>query len=123
MRWLRRSDQNLVLASKWANEACIKLVPDSEVLSSNEISVLAKNDLPGIRIKDYPRIPFDILLNNGFLHQEFELLKASELISQEIPWEEVRKKFNFGIIEYTISNYENFRVFEEMELIDTSRRE
>jgi NitT/TauT family transport system substrate-binding protein len=116
LRWLRKSDRSLDMASKWVNDASLKLSPQGVYLSPSRISLLAKEDLPGIRIKEYPRIPPVSLSDNGALKREFELLKDLGLISEEKAWGDVKGKFDLNAIESVISNPEKYRIFEEMDV-------
>ncbi len=118
LRWLRKGDRNLDMASKWANDTSLKLSPKGAHLPPDKISLLAKQDLPGIRIREHPRISPALLSDNGALKKEFELLKDLGLIAQEKTWEDVKGKFDLSVIETVILNPVKYRIFDEIKLVN-----
>ena len=118
LRWLRKSDRNLNIASKWVNDASLILSTQGVHFSPDKISLLAKQDMPGIRIKEHPRISPGLLSDNGALKKEFELLKDLGLIAQQKTWEVVKGKFDLSVIETVILNPVKYRIFDEIEVVN-----
>ena len=119
LRWLRESDENLKLASEWVLESSSDLAAMAlrELPVTVEmISDLTKKDLPGIATKEYPRIPADLLTEQGLLKKEFELLQTLGLVSEKTTWEKIKKCFDLKIIEEVISNPKKYRLFEKIKI-------
>lgn len=120
LRWLRESDENLKLASGWVIESASALaaraLKELPTVTVQMISDLAKKDLPGILMKEYPRIPADLLTEQGALKKEFELLQTLGLVSEKATWKETRRCFDLKIMEEVISNPKKYRLFEKIKI-------
>lgn len=114
LRWLKKNDRNLHVSSKMLIDASLTLTSQGIPLNMEQISALAKKDLPGIDIKHYPRIPAYLLSQHGMLKKEYEFLKNLGLISQDKTWEEIKIKFDLNVIETVISAPLEYRLFEEI---------
>lgn len=112
--WLRNRDENIERAGEWAKDSSLLISPGGISLSEHLIMDLTKKDLPGIRTREYPRIPLDLLSDFGALEMEFEFLREQGFVSKEKTWEDVRKNFDLSVIETVISNPEKYRIFEDM---------
>ncbi len=114
LRWLKKNDRNLHVSSKMLIDASLVLTSQGIPLTVEQISALAKKDLPRIYIKNYPRIPADLLSQHGMLKKEYEFLKNLGFISQDKTWEEIKIKFDLNAIETVISAPLKYRLFEEI---------
>lgn len=123
LRWLKMSDHNLTISSKLVNNSSLKLSEKNMLLPVEKISFLAKRDLPGISIKIFPRISPDLLSDHGVLKKEFELLKKLGFISPEKKWIDIKEKFDLKILETVISNPKKYRIYEEINIKNSSRSE
>ena len=65
-------------------------------------------------MKEYPRIPADLLATHGMLKKEFDLLQNLGLVSGTVKWEDVEKYFDLDIMETVISNSEKYKLFDEV---------
>lgn len=118
LKWIRTKDANLTLAGEWVIASAVELsskVSKELPITLEMIGNLAKKDLPGILMKEYPRIPADLLATHGMLKKEFDLLQNLGLVSRTVKWEDVGKYFDLDIMENVISNSEKYRLFDEVD--------
>ncbi len=116
MWWLRSDDENIELAREWVKDSRLKISPEGLSLSEHAMMDLTKEDLPGIRTKEYPRIPPVLLSDGGALELEFLFLKNIGFISEEKTWGEVRENFDLSVMETVISQPEKYRIFDDIEI-------
>ncbi len=117
LKWIRAKESNLTLAGEWVIASAVELsskVSKELPITLEMISSLAKKDLPGILMKEYPRIPADLLATHGMLKKEFDLLQNLGLVSGTVKWEDVEKYFDLDIMETVISNSEKYKLFDEV---------
>lgn len=116
IRWLKASDHNIATAIMWCNVANLDLHTNATVINSDVMLKLVKQDLPGILIKEYPRISQDILADDGFLEKEYLLLKSLNMVPEDSEWIDVFSSINLEILETVISAPEKYLLFEKPEL-------
>ena len=117
LKWIRAKESNLTLAGEWVIASAVELsskVSKELPITLEMISSLAKKDIPGILMKEYPRIPADLLATHGMLKKEFDLLQNLGLVSGTVKWEDVEKYFDLDIMETVISNSEKYKLFDEV---------
>ncbi len=112
VRWVRKKDENLLLASRWALDSGSNLSSRASELTAEEYARLAKNDLLGTA--SVPVIPETDLASNGPLHREFNFLKRIGAIDVAITWESVKSHFDRSIIANILSDplLHKLRIFE-----------
>lgn len=112
LKWIRKSNDNLKLASQWVVESAIDLAKKAGQdfpVDAEMVSELTKKDLPGLTI-EYPRIPDRILEESGLLEKEFGLLQSLGFVSKDLKWEKIKHSFNLELIEEVISEPEKYKL-------------
>ena len=102
MRWLGRSEGNLLAASQWALEAGQAMWKRTPGLSARHYASLAKNDLLGVSW--LPAIPETSLARGSRLYREFEFLKGLGQIPEEADWDKVRRCFDRSVVEQVVAD-------------------
>lgn len=111
LRWLRANGENMDRASGWAVRAAAPLKPEF-FPSVTLVSQLAWQDLPGIRTRDFPRIPAKLLDPDGKLARECDLLRQMGLIPEQTAWVDIRPRFETGLLESVISNPDRYGIYD-----------
>lgn len=113
IRWLKASDHNIAKAIEWVNTESLGLQPNAPVVDAEVMIKLVKQDLPGILIKEYPRISQDLFEDNGLLEKEYLLLKSLGLVPVGSDWSDVLSSINLEIIEAVISEPHEYLIYHE----------
>ncbi len=122
LRWIRRSKNNIRTAAEWVRASAAAITDDAIPLSKEEMVDLALEDLPGVRIKNYPRISPRLLADDSPLMREFTFLQKLGFIENRADWYEVRNGFDREQMEQILIDSATFGVHEPLTLIhDTSR--
>ena len=116
LKWLRKERENLDLASGWSIKAVSLLNSTYTFLTKAELNKLALQDLPGIRVREYPRITQKMLSGTGKLKMEFDLLRQIGFIPKKVKWEDARAKFNLETMESVISMAQQYKIFEPVDV-------
>ncbi len=110
VRWMRASEENLLKASAWSEEAAKRLLGKESGLSLKEIAELAKKDFIGMRQPSC--IPQRDLEQRGLLYREFDFLKDLGEISATAKWSKIQRSFNRAVIKEIPFNPRKFRLNE-----------
>ena len=94
MLWIKESDKNLNMASRWMAEESAKIVPIPLNKYIKELNTLCSEDISG-NINIYSIVPGRGLLSHGGdISKEFEFLKKVGFIPKDRKWEDVIKHFD-----------------------------
>ncbi|MEE8423168.1 MAG: NrtA/SsuA/CpmA family ABC transporter substrate-binding protein [Thermodesulfobacteriota bacterium] len=110
IRWIQKSRQNLLSASKWALLEAEILSGNKPSLSIKEYMELAKKDILGM--DSDPVIPEIFFSGSGTLRREFELLKSIGKIPANFHWKRVRDSFDLDVINEVIGNSLKYKLNE-----------
>ncbi|MCB2181798.1 MAG: ABC transporter substrate-binding protein [Desulfobulbaceae bacterium] len=111
LHWMRQNKQNLTITCQWATGSRETFAPARETLPLTMLTTIAKQDLPGIRIREYPRVPLNLIEQNGKLKMEFDILKKLGFIPKQTEWSNIRFKFNNQLIDAVISEPEKYHTY------------
>jgi len=94
MLWIKESDKNLNMASRWMAEESSKIVPIPLNKYIKELNTLCSEDISG-NINIYSIAPDrELLGRGGDISKEFEFLKKIGFIPKDRKWEDVTKHFD-----------------------------
>ncbi|MES0336725.1 MAG: ABC transporter substrate-binding protein [Candidatus Magnetobacterium sp. LHC-1] len=110
LRWLKRSEQNLLTAARWALERQKSFSGKLSPLTPEQIAAIALKDLPGMNTD--PRLPMGNFAQHGTMSEEFDFLKSIEFIPSGVSMDIVYKNFQPGIIEKIANNPVKYRLNE-----------
>lgn len=100
--WMRRSDDNIRLASRWALQAGKELCDKGPVVSEEKYVALGKSDLLGMYLgMGLPETDFG---PKGRLFKEFNFLKGLGKIPEHVPWDDVRQCFDTSLVDGIIAS-------------------
>lgn len=102
LRWLRRNDRNLYIASGWARDRAVAFAGGELPLTAYDFLRLARRDL--LRVPTAPRLLPHLLAPPptawipGEIPQQFRLARDAGLIDADADWERVRRSFAVGLV-------------------------
>ncbi len=108
LNWLQSDNKYLADAIEWIMQTGKVGFNVNIILTSEEYSVLAKQDIIGI--EDLPIIPENFLEQGGKLYNQFIFLKSINIIQKETSWEQVFNRFDQDIILEIISNSIEYKI-------------
>jgi len=110
--WIKSSRQNLKQASQWAINSAQILSKRKPMLAVDDYTYLAEQDILGRYSANFFGINENSLKRNGLLHNEFQFLKNSGLISADAQWDRVKTSFRPKIVKEIIQERAKYRLQE-----------
>ncbi len=110
LRWMQRSEENLLRSSKWALQASESLTGQKLTLTIEQNAALVRKDILGITSP--PIIPQSDLRQDGPLQTEFEFLKTLNKIPTSVNWERVQNSFDFQVMIDVITHSKKYKLNE-----------
>jgi sulfonate transport system substrate-binding protein len=107
LRWLRRNDRNLYIASRWARDRAAGFAGGELPLTAYDFLRLARRDL--LRVPTAPRLLPSLLSPPptawipGEIPQQFRLSRDAGLIAAGANWERVHRSFDVGLVPEILS--------------------
>jgi sulfonate transport system substrate-binding protein len=107
LRWLRRNDRNLYIASRWARDRAATFAGGELPLTAYDFLRLARRDL--LRVPTAPRLLPNLLAPAptawipGEIPQQFRLSRDAGLIDAGAEWERVHRSFTVGLVPEILS--------------------
>ncbi|MBF0337746.1 MAG: ABC transporter substrate-binding protein [Nitrospirae bacterium] len=110
LRWLKRSEQNLLTAARWALDRQKSFSGKLSPLTPEQIAAIALKDLPGMNTD--PRLPMGNFAQHGMMSEEFDFLKSIGFIPSEVSMDVVYKNFQPDIIRRIVNNPLKYKLNE-----------
>ncbi|MBF0564899.1 MAG: NrtA/SsuA/CpmA family ABC transporter substrate-binding protein [Nitrospirae bacterium] len=107
LRWMNKSKQNLLYASKWAVNEIGKFVKRDMDITVGEIARVSMNDIIGMTTLPY--IPVNELKDNAMIYEEFHYLKKINEIPSFVQWDKVRNSFDSSALDRVIENPDAYK--------------
>jgi sulfonate transport system substrate-binding protein len=97
LRWLRRSDRNTYVASRWARDRAVAFASAELPLTVYDFHRLTRRDL--LRVPTAPRLMPELLARDGAVHQQFRLSREFGLIPADASWDRLRQSFAMDVVD------------------------
>jgi ABC-type nitrate/sulfonate/bicarbonate transport system substrate-binding protein len=116
LNWLKRSSANLLQASNLDSARSLGLSSEYYYVDPEIINRIAKDDLLGLLAEKYPKIDYELLNKGGILAKELLFLQELGFVNKKYTIENLRKKFNFDLIETVIAQPQKYNLFYDFNL-------
>ncbi|NTW70464.1 MAG: ABC transporter substrate-binding protein [Chlorobiaceae bacterium] len=108
--WMKKSENNLLQASKFTLEAGKSFLGWRADLTAEQIADITNRDL--LELVHVPAIPEKDFMVDGPLCKEFEFLKTTGNLPESTKWEKIAGSLDRTLISEVVSNATTYRIYE-----------
>ena len=110
MVWMRQSRNNLLRAAAWNREARQQFGSQEQNIAIRLVAELTDRGI--LQVAPAPVIPASDLDHGGNIYREFEFLKDTGMIIDNVQWGRVYDSFDSGILDEVLASPQRYRLYD-----------